>query len=55
MSFKQVAIDNEKFIKELDKYSNDEITMIMSFVDPQVAYVIGHVIGWRSPEALYDR
>lgn len=55
MSFKQIVQDNEKFIKELDNYTNDEITTMMSFVDPQVAYVIGNVIGWRSTEALYDR
>ena len=55
MNFKETVIANEKFIKELENYTNDEIIIMMNFVDPSVAFAIGYVMGWRSTEALYER
>lgn len=55
MTFKETVQQNEKFIKELEQYTNDEIMMMISFVDPPVAFIIGYVLGWRSTGALYER
>ncbi len=55
MNFKETVQHNEEFIKELEKYNNNELIMMMCFVDPPVAFAIGYVIGWRSTDALYER
>ena len=54
-TFKETVQNNEEFIKELEQYTNDEIIGMMTWVDPQVAFAIGNVIGWRSTDALYER
>lgn len=55
MNFKETVQQNEKFIKELESYTNDEIIMMISFVDPSIAFTIGYVLGWKSMGALYER
>ncbi len=55
MKFKETVQNNEQFIKELEHYTNDEIIGMMTWVDPQVAFAVGNVIGWRSTDALYER
>ncbi len=55
MNFKETVQQNEEFIKELEQYTNDELIMMMCFVDPPVAFTIGYVLGWRSTGALYER
>ena len=53
--FKEIALANDKFIKELKKCSQDELLRMIQWSSPQAACVIGYVIGWNSNEALYER
>lgn len=55
MNFKETVQQNKEFIKELEQYTNDELIIMMSFVDPPIAFTIGYVLGWRSTGALYER
>ena len=55
MNFKETVQHNDELIKELENYTNDEIIIMMNFVDPHVAYAIGYALGHRSMDALYER